>query len=520
MTSRAGVAAVMDRWNLFLLAGVVSLATAIFIADLSVPLGVAIWIPYMVVVLLSLWLPHRSFVFLTTLACSALTIGELFLVNFSDRFWVDLTNRLLAVFAFWATAFFGLAARRTAELESANTALQLEMEKRKRLEAQILHAQRLESIGVLAGGIAHDFNNLLTPIMMAAKLLREDRTLEERQHLLNTLQTSAERGADMVRQLLAFAGGSDGQRFVVQPQRIIREIQSILEHAFAKSIEIRIELAPDLHRIHANATQISQVLMNLCVNARDAMPRGGILTIRAENVVLDAEQLPNPAEDHPGPYVRLTVEDTGNGIPPEVIDKVFDPFFTTKSAGKGTGLGLSTALGIVRSHQGFIDIASPVGRGTRLSVHLPAAQEAEPRSTVQARPLPRGRGELILVVDDEANILQTVRATLEGHGYRVLTAGEGSAAVALFREHVGSIRAVVLDARMPGMDTTAIMAALEDLDPQVRVLVISGMRAAERSARRPPVSEKAFLAKPFTDEEMLTTLARVLAPDPVAVATS
>jgi len=382
---------------------------------------------------------------------------------------------------------------------------------RVQLQAQLLRTQRLESIGVLAGSVAHDFNNLLNPILMAVMLLREERPEEERQHLLTTLQASAERGAEIVRQLLSFAGGSDGERAPVQIRHLIKEVKSILDHTFPKTIRLKVVLADSLAPVFADATQLSQVLMNLCVNARDAMPAGGSLTITAENVVLDHDAARLHADARPGPYLRIAVTDTGTGIAPKIIDRIFDPFFTTKEPGKGTGLGLSTVLGIVKSHNGFISLDSKLGRGSQFAVCLPALPQREDGAAGPARPsLPRGRGELILLVDDEPLILETVGTLLKGHGYQVLTATDGKEALAAYQQNRRQIQAVVLDMMMPVMDGPTTLSALQELDPQVRIVATSGLRPTGWLVEALAAGEVHFLQKPYSDEQILVTLARIL----------
>jgi signal transduction histidine kinase/ActR/RegA family two-component response regulator len=501
----------MEQRHVLLLITVVALTLALFVVDVQVPLGVAIWLPYVAVVLLSLWLPGRRYPYLITAACSALTIAGLFLSPPGGAIWTAVVNRLLAIVAFWVTAVVGLAARRSGELERTNTVLKKEMQTRARLEAQLLCTQRLNSIGILAGGIAHDFNNLLTPILMAVKLLKEDRSEEERQRLLKIMQASSERGAEIVRQLLAFAGGTGGERGTVQPRHILKEVQTILEHTFPKTIQIRLELADDLRPVHADATQLAQVLMNLCVNARDAMPRGGTLTLQAGNVCLNKEEARLHPDARPGSYVLLAVSDTGTGIPTDILDKVFDPFFTTKGPGRGTGLGLSTALGIVRNHGGFINVSSAVGQGSQFAVYLPALPAIETRQPEQQRQhLSSGQGELILVVDDEPFILETAQATLEGHGYRVLTATDGTQAVDLFRGRRGEVQAILLDMMMPGMDGPTALATVAALDAKVRIIASSGHRMRGWEEQVCATGRGAWLSKPYTAEQLLTTLAQVL----------
>ncbi len=249
----------------------------------------------------------------------------------------------------------------------------------KKHEAQYLRAQRMESIGTLAGGIAHDLNNVLTPILMAVELLKRKLTDPHSRSFLTTLQASAERGADMVKQVLAFARGGEGQRVALQLKHVIHDLEKMLSHTLPKSIDIQTSIPRDLWTISGDATQLHQVLMNLCVNARDAMPQGGQLTIAAENRSLDENYARMNPDAKPGPYLLLTVADTGMGIPAEVLDKISDPFFTTKALGKGTGLGLSTVVGIVKNHGGFINIYSEVGKGTQFSVYFPAIESAQTR---------------------------------------------------------------------------------------------------------------------------------------------
>jgi two-component system, cell cycle sensor histidine kinase and response regulator CckA len=379
------------------------------------------------------------------------------------------------------------------------------------LQSQLLRTQRLESIGVLAGSVAHDFNNLLNPILMAVKLLREERPEEERQHLLTTLQTSAERGAEIVRQLLSFAGGSNGERTAVKVRHLIKEVTSIIDHTFPKSIRLEVKLGDNPPAVFADETQLSQVLMNLCVNARDAMPSGGCLSIAAENVVIDAEAARLHADARPGSYLRLTVSDTGTGISPQIIDRIFDPFFTTKEQGKGTGLGLSTVLGIVKSHHGFISLDSKPGKGSQFAVFLPAFAQREVNKAGPLQPtLPRGRNQLILLVDDEVLILETVAAILKSHGYRVLTASNGKEALEVWKEHRAEIKAVVLDMMMPILDGPSTLSALQELDPRINIIATSGLRPTGWLVDELAAGQVQFLAKPYSDEQILTTLARVL----------
>ncbi|HEX6625463.1 MAG TPA: response regulator, partial [Pyrinomonadaceae bacterium] len=382
---------------------------------------------------------------------------------------------------------------------------------RKKVEAQLLRAQRMESIGTLAGGIAHDLNNILAPILMAVQMLRLKVDDPAALQWLEILQANSERGADMVRQVLSFARGVEGERVTLQPKHLVKEVIKILKDTLPKSIEIKYDVPADLWTVSADATQVHQVLMNLCVNARDAMPRGGELSIRAENVTLDEAYARMHLEAEPGRFVSVTVADTGEGMTPDVLARVFEPFFTTKEVGKGTGLGLSTALTIVRSHGGFISPYSEPRKGTRFSVYLPAVEAAEAERAERRRlDLPEGRGELVLVVDDEEAIRQITKGTLETFNYRVLVASDGTEAVALYAQHREEVAVVLTDMMMPYMDGPATIRALQKMNPRVRVIAASGLSVGDKAAEAAAVGAHAFLAKPYTAEKLLKALAEIL----------
>lgn len=383
---------------------------------------------------------------------------------------------------------------------------------RKRIESQLLRAQRMESIGTLAGGIAHDLNNVLQPIIMAIGILRQEYGDEKSRKLLDTIEASARRGANLVKQVLSFARGEEGEHTVLQMRHLIPEIEKIVKETFPKSIDIHTDTSRDLWTILGDPTQLHQVLMNLCVNARDAMPNGGTLTISAENLLIDENYAQTNIDARVGPYVVITVSDTGIGIPPEIIDRIFEPFFTTKGPDKGTGLGLSTTFGIVKGHGGFINVYSEVGKGTRFMVYLPAietSQTKEARARREER-LPLGNGELILVVDDEASVIEITRATLETYGYRVITASDGVEAIALYIENQKEIKAVILDMMMPIMDGAATIRALRRIDPGVKMIAVSGLKGNEGATMVSESEVKAFLSKPYTAESLLKVLYEVL----------
>ncbi len=381
----------------------------------------------------------------------------------------------------------------------------------KKIEAQFLRAQRMESIGTLAGGIAHDLNNALSPIMMALEVLSLRFTDPRSAELLSLLQTSAQHGADMVRQVLSFARGIEGQRMVVQVSHLIEEIEKIANDTFLKHIRVETLVSDELWTVVGDPTQIHQVLLNLCVNARDAMPGGGTLTLSAANRQIDAQYAALNLEAKPGPYICIKIEDSGSGMQAAVMEKIFDPFFTTKEVGLGTGLGLSTSLAIVRSHGGFIRVYSEPGAGTTFKVYLPAQSEFTAETAAKiASELPRGHGELILVVDDEAAVRVITQATLETFGYKVLLASDGAEAVALYATRKAEIAAVITDMTMPVMDGPATIQVLKKIDPGVRIIAASGLTISVEVARACGLDVRHFLPKPYTAETLLRVLRQIL----------
>ncbi|HEY5886051.1 MAG TPA: PAS domain S-box protein [Pyrinomonadaceae bacterium] len=382
---------------------------------------------------------------------------------------------------------------------------------RKRMEAQFLRAQRMESIGTLAGGIAHDLNNVLSPILMAIDTLQLKATDETSKKWLEVMRANAERGGNMVRQVLSFARGVEGERVALQPKHLIKEIVKILRETLPKSIEINFKLPDDLWIISADATQMHQVLMNLCVNARDAMPEGGSISIKAENVVVDDNYARMHLEAKAGRFVVISVSDTGPGMSQEVQSRIFEPFFTTKEMTKGTGLGLSTALTIVKSHGGFINVYSELHKGSVFALYLPALDAPGAIDSVALQTdLPLGRGELILVVDDEESIREITRGTLETFGYTVVTASDGTEALALYADKKTEIAVVLTDMVMPFMDGPATIRALQRMNPNVRIIAASGLGTGQRAGEGVLEGVSVFLNKPYTAEKLLRTLAEVL----------
>lgn len=377
---------------------------------------------------------------------------------------------------------------------------------RRELEAEAFRTQRLVSVGSLASGIAHDMNNILAPIMMSVSLLRSRMSAEPVERILATVEASAQRGADLVRQLLQFGRGVEGRRTSVDVSNILEELLKIQRQTFPRNIVVGLHYSKPLWAVVGDETQLHQVLLNLGVNARDAMPDGGSLTFAAENVTVSASEVSMSAQ--PGPFVRIQVTDTGMGIPPEVIDRIFDPFFTTKEIGKGTGLGLSTVMGIVKSHHGFLRLNSTVGIGTTFELFLPAQpQGSVPVAKAPTAPAPSGQGELILVVDDEPSLREIIRAVLVGHGYRVLVAAHGVEAVQLYAAQPNDVKAVITDMDMPEMDGRRLIKLLRQLNPDLPIILSTGVAnhvgADQHSAEARALGINQVLIKPYSAQSVL-----------------
>ncbi len=380
-----------------------------------------------------------------------------------------------------------------------------------RTEEQLLRAQRMESIGTLAGGIAHDFNNILSPILMSVGMLQAKTRDPEMIRWLELIRQSSERGASLVQQVLTFARGMSGDRVSVQLKHIIKDLIKVLDETLPKSITVKQNVDPELWVISADPTQLHQVLMNLCINARDAMPSGGSLTLSAMNVTIDENYSRMNIDAEPGRYVLVTVNDTGGGMTNDVQKRIFDPFFTTKEIGKGTGLGLSTAITIVKSHGGFINVYSEPQKGTQFSVYFPADPTSDMGANDETVPvMPSGKGEMILLVDDEENIRQVTQAALESSGYVVATANDGTEAISIFAQRHDEIAVILTDMAMPFMDGIAMIRAARKIDPNVRVIAMSGLISADQAAELTELNVKMRLPKPFTAEELLTAVSDIL----------
>ncbi|MCL4435147.1 MAG: ATP-binding protein [Thaumarchaeota archaeon] len=382
---------------------------------------------------------------------------------------------------------------------------------KKKLEAQLLRAQRMESVGKLAEGVAHDMNNVLSPITLSLEMLKEKFTDSKSHELLDILENSAKRGADLIKQVRSFALGVESEHKTVRVAPLIAEIGQIAKETFPRNIEIETSITDNLWATSGDASQLHQVLMNLCVNARDAMPNGGILEISAKNIFIDEDFAHANIEAKVGPYITISVSDTGTGIPPEVMDRIFEPFFTTKQLGKGTGLGLSTALGIVKSHGGFINVYSEVGKGSTFKVYLPAVQISETQEKEEHCELTSGHGELVLVVEDEEVICKITKSVLETHRYKVLIAHNGAEAIPLYEQNRNEINLVIMDMMLPVMDGLTCIKALREINPSVKVIAVSGLDRSEKLAEEATTTPtQAFLPKPYTSDTLLKIVHEVI----------
>ena len=393
---------------------------------------------------------------------------------------------------------------------------------RAQLERQVSEAQRLEGLGQLAGGMAHDFNNLLAVISSYASFVHQEVASEpldgkwgKVSQDLDELENAADRAAALTRQLLAYSRTQHAEPQVLDLNDVIQSLADLLGRTVGAGIELVLDLDPDVGRVLADHGQLEQVLVNLVVNARDAMPDGGRLTIRTTDAEADDPDLAGSACGRPGRFARLDVADTGGGMSPEVASQAFEPFFTTKPAGLGAGLGLATVHGIIRRASGRLEVRSATGQGTTMTVLLPVTEAAArcpgPAVTGPAQPL-RGSGELVLVVEDEASIREATRRVLAGHGYRVLTAACGEEALAIAAREPEPLDVLLTDVMMPNMLGTEVADRLRGMQPGLRVLFMSGyaqgtLQSGAQSATGP---EMELLEKPFTHPDLLAKVREVL----------
>jgi PAS domain S-box-containing protein len=383
---------------------------------------------------------------------------------------------------------------------------------RKLLEAHVLQNQRIESVGTLAGGISHDLNNVFAPIMMAGGLLADKFPDKDTGQLLDVISASAKRGAELVRQILLFARGMEGPRVSVKPSALFAGLKTLLEGTMPKAIRVSFEIMPGVSAVAGDPVQLQQMLLNLAVNARDAMPAGGRLAFTAVPIAVPPSS-PRPHPDAvPGDYVRIDVSDTGVGIPDILKGQIFDPFFTTKGVGRGSGLGLSTARSIVKSHRGFITFASTERIGTTFSVFLPTAEAGlshsatEIASRADTTPLPRGSGETVLVVDDEASVRLIMRSTLESFGYKAVCAADGTEAIAMLRSAPSLFQMAIVDMQMPGLDGGKTIMALRHERPDMPIVAASGLATSQNKEEAASSGVRHFLDKPFSVEKLIRTV--------------
>jgi len=383
----------------------------------------------------------------------------------------------------------------------------MDITERKKMEEKLIQVQRMESIGRLAAGVAHDLNNILTPIILSADMLRRAKESNSRESLISSIEECAQRGANVVNQVLTFARGVQGERTTLQLHRLVHEMEKIMHETFPKSITITNALPSNLWPVVANPTQIHQVLLNLCINARDAMPKGGTLVVSGANEEIDDNFAAMVLDAKAGDYAMLTISDSGTGMPREIIEKIFDPFFTTKEVGKGTGLGLSTAIGIVRSHGGFVTVESEVGNGSTFKVFLPSEKKGAKQQRHSAnKEIPQGGDATILLVDDEISVANVTALVLKKNGYKVFTATNGNDALALYSEHEKSINIVITDVMLPGMNGVQLSIALKEINPQVNIIASTGHATEDQHAELKALGVHVILSKPYDAGKLLTTL--------------
>ena len=387
----------------------------------------------------------------------------------------------------------------------------------KQLEEQLLRAQRLESLGALVSGIAHDLNNSLVPVLMGVGFLKTMEPLPEKAaEILDAMNASALRGADMIKSVLAFARGTQSEKKLLLVDHVVREMSRIIKDTFPRAMHCEVEIAPDCWAVSGVATQLHQVLMNLCVNARDAMPDGGTIKLSAKNTKLSKAEAAKIPEGRAGDFVCLSVSDSGVGIPPEQIAKIFQPFYTTKPAGKGTGLGLSSSLMIVKNHGGFMQVLSAPEKGSEFKVYLPAvdAKTVKTETPESSISLPPGNGETVLIVDDENAVLAIVKTTLESFDYRVLTATNGAEAVARLSEPGTPVQLIVTDATVQLMDGTPLIKALRKKKPDVKMILVQGPDQTDITDTATRYRSDAVIQKPFTVDKLVTAVHQVFAKRP------
>ncbi len=394
----------------------------------------------------------------------------------------------------------------TAGSSSLVVGIMVDITVRRMREAQVIEAQRLENLGLLAAGIAHDLNNILSPILIAGSLLEPLAKEEPHRRMVRVLQSSAERGSRIVRQILNFAHADDGGRGPIDLRLVLREFLLVVEETFPRMIRVDSRVPAETPQVNANPTQLHQLLLNLAVNARDAMPQGGTLTIGVETFTLTQPPAHTVVAANRVPWVRISISDTGVGIAPDQLDQIWTPFYTTKPAGLGTGLGLSTVRSLVTAHGGFIEVSSRAGEGTTFTVSLPTVSAppeppAPPVDLAEQTPPPGAR---ILVVDDEPSVRDVIRETLGSRGYEVLLAADGVEALSVINFNPANVALVITDIHMPHMTGDVLVNVLRRIAPDLPVLAISGHpNAAEKWGSPNQARPDSSLSKPFSGRVLL-----------------
>jgi CheY-like chemotaxis protein len=381
------------------------------------------------------------------------------------------------------------------------------------METELMQAQKMEAIGTLAGGIAHEFNNLLQVISGSLQLLFKSKSADNPDaRYLNHIDKAVQRATTLTKKLLVYSRRVESQLEVVDLNHQVTQVCELLERLIPKMITIEQALDPKLRPVRADPAQLEQVIMNLAVNARDAMPHGGRFTLETRNVLLDEEYCRSHVGTSPGRYVCLSVSDTGTGMDQEVLERIFDPFFTTKEPGKGTGLGLAIVYSIVTNHNGFVRCMSEKGKGTTFEIYFPA-ETGEVVGRLSERVLDheiQGSGETILLVDDEQEVLEVGRELLERFGYRVLTAYDGENAMEVFSEFESDVQCVILDLNMPGLDGQSCLERLLSRSPRMKIIVATGYLERERRKEMIESGASGFITKPYRFTDMLRELKRAL----------
>ncbi len=388
----------------------------------------------------------------------------------------------------------------------------LDLREQKMLQAQLIQAQKMESIGTLASGIAHDLNNILTPVLVFIQLLRRKLPEAKDLKIMNALETTIHRGSDLVRQILSLTRKTGTDSVKINFHNLLAEIELLLKETFPRSININIDMARDLATVTGNSTEVHQVILNLCINARDAMPNGGVLNIVVENIFIDEPYTLRNSDARVGEYVVIAISDTGNGIPISNIKRIFEPFFTTKGCERGTGLGLSIVLDIIKKHGGFITVNSnnELIEGSQFNIYLPVDKETKTKElTGIQKVFHTGKGEVILLVDDEVVLCEVTKSILEIYQYKVLTAIDGADAINTYKDNKDKIALVLMDLMMPNMDGFAASKILREVNPELKIMAITGLTSTGL-AKEIKELDIPVLSKPFTPQHLLEKIYNIL----------